>query len=62
MARLLQHLLSPFDAQARDARDRSGAALIDDDLALGFECANPALQFEAWEPAPVLSTVTTPSY
>jgi hypothetical protein len=24
------------------------AAPIDDDLALGFECANPALQIERW--------------
>lgn len=29
----------------------------DDDVALGFECANPVLQFEGWEPQPQAATL-----
>ena len=51
MPRLFQQLLSPLDPRG------GGAAApllpqVDDDVALGWECANPALQFESWEPAP----------
>ncbi len=48
MASLLQHLLSPLDPGVPDR----GQALQDgiaDDIALGCECANPALQFEGWD-------------
>ena len=52
MSRLLQQILAPLDADPRDARDRTlFQPAADDDLALGWECANPALQFESWEPA-----------
>jgi hypothetical protein len=30
----------------------------DEDLALGCECANPALQLEGWEPAPATQSVS----
>lgn len=29
----------------------------DDDLALGFESANPVLQFESWEPQPQVTAL-----
>ena len=52
MSRLLQQILAPLDAHARDAREHAFLpSAADDDLALGCECANPALQFESWEPA-----------
>ena len=52
MSRLLQQILAPLDANTRDARDHAVLqSAADDDLALGCECANPALQFESWEPA-----------
>ena len=51
MSRLLQQILAPLDATPRDAREHALQPASDDDLALGFECANPALQFEGWEPA-----------
>ena len=51
MSRLLQQLLAPLDANSRDAREHAPQSAFDDDLALGCECANPALQFESWEPA-----------
>lgn len=51
MSRLLQQILAPLDASSRDARERALSPASDDDLALGFESANPALQFEGWEPA-----------
>ncbi|KQT08744.1 hypothetical protein [Ramlibacter sp. Leaf400] len=62
MARLLQHLLASFDHDAQDARDRTANSLMDDDLALGCECANPALQFESWEPAAAVPMGPAPSY
>lgn len=39
-------------AQQFPGRDAGAAAprAEDDDIALGWECANPALQFERWEP------------
>ena len=52
MSRLLQQILAPLDAHARQARENAFLpSASDDDLALGCECANPALQFESWEPA-----------
>lgn len=52
MSRLLQQILAPLEADTRDARDHAfSQSASDDDLALGCECANPALQFESWEPA-----------
>ncbi len=52
MSRLLQQILAPRDANQRDARENAfSPSAFDDDLALGCECANPALQFESWEPA-----------
>jgi hypothetical protein len=52
MSRLLQQILAPLDADARHAREHAFfQPAADDDLALGCECANPALQFESWEPA-----------
>ena len=52
MSRLLQHILGPLDADTRDAREHAVfPSTSDEDLALGCECANPALQFESWEPA-----------
>jgi hypothetical protein len=39
----------PAGQAAAPAHDTSPA----DDIALGFESAVPALQFDAWEPAPV---------
>lgn len=61
MARL-QHLLASFDHDAQDARERGANSLMDDDLALGCECANPALQFDTWEPAAAVPTAAAPSY
>ena len=51
MPRLLQQLLAPLDPLTRDPREFAAQPAQDDDLALGFECATPALQFEAWDPA-----------
>jgi hypothetical protein len=51
MSRLLQQILAPLDASARDARELAHQPASDEDLALGCESANPALQFEGWEPA-----------
>lgn len=51
MSRLLQQILAPLDARAHDAREHALQPASDEDLALGCECANPALQFEGWEPA-----------
>ncbi len=50
MARLFQPHLAPADADGATRRDDAQPA-ADDDVALGWECANPALQFERWEPA-----------
>ena len=36
------------NAAPSNARGFSPALLDDDDIALGFECANPALQIERW--------------
>jgi hypothetical protein len=48
------------------AQDLANAQLLSmsvppdmDDLALGFECADPSLQFDAWEPVPA-SAPTAP--
>lgn len=51
MSRLLQQILAPFEGATREAREHALQPAPDDDLALGFECANPALQFESWDPA-----------
>jgi hypothetical protein len=51
MARLLQQLLAPFEPIEQHLREQAARAAAEDDLALGCECANPALQFEAWEPS-----------
>ena len=51
MPRLLQQLLAPLDRIALDPREPAGRPAPEDDLALGCESANPALQFEAWEPS-----------
>lgn len=37
------------------------ASSADDDLAIGWEAACPALQLEGWEPAPVLPAKLDPS-
>jgi hypothetical protein len=34
---------------------------LDDDLAIGWECACPALQLEGWEPAPSTPSALDPS-
>lgn len=54
MPRLFQMLLSSPLARRRDANPTQGAQFEDEDedLALGWECANPALQFEGWDPTP----------
>ncbi|TFZ02378.1 hypothetical protein EZ313_14010 [Ramlibacter henchirensis] len=62
MARLLQQLLSPFDSAADDARDHSYLPAGDDEFALGFECANPALQFDGWEPSGALPQGSSRGY
>lgn len=59
MPRFLQQLLSPLDGES-STRGPSLAPAADDDIALGWECANPALQFESWEPAPVMAPVGAP--
>jgi hypothetical protein len=62
MTRLLQHLLSaPLDPRARDPREAFAPSWIDDDIALGCECATPALQFEQWDPA-LPQTPSAPAY
>jgi len=54
MSRLLQQLISgPIDPSVREARERVQPFFADDDIALGFECAAPALQFDSWDPAPL---------
>lgn len=35
--------------------------MIDDDLAIGWEAACPALQFEDWDPAPSVPSKLDPS-
>jgi len=53
MPRLFQMLLSSPLAPRSDARPAQGAqSFEDEELALGWECANPALQFDGWEPTP----------
>jgi hypothetical protein len=37
------------------------ASPIDDDLAIGWEAACPALQLEGWEPAPAMPAKLDPS-
>ena len=51
MSRLMHQLLAPLDPLLQDVRDCASSAAIDEDLAIGFECAYPALQFDSWEPA-----------
>lgn len=51
MARLQQQVNSPLEAFG-DALAPTESADRDDDLALGFECACPWLQFDSWEPIP----------
>lgn len=63
MPRLLQQLLSvPFETSAVDPRAGVPASGADDDIALGFECATPALQFDSWDPAPLLPPSQAPAY
>lgn len=62
MPRLFQQLLSmSVEGSSRDAREGDASSIPDDDIALGFECATPALQFDAWDPAPLPPT-PTPAY
>lgn len=50
MPTVLQQLWSPMErAFARRDSERAEHAR-DDDIVLGCECADPSLQFEAWEP------------
>ncbi|HYF20905.1 MAG TPA: hypothetical protein VEA40_23775 [Ramlibacter sp.] len=51
MASLLQQLLAPLDPFGPPAREQRPPA-GDEDVPLGCESANPALQFECWEPLP----------
>lgn len=53
MASFLQQLLAGNTSFGDRARVPSQQPQVDDDTALGWECANPALQFEGWEPAPL---------
>ena len=59
MPRLLQQLLAPLDPIVHPA---AAGETADDDFALGWECANPALQFESWEPDPLRAAPAAPSY
>src|SRR4051812_39030257 len=53
MPRLLQQLLSPLQSEGAPAQRPADQQANEDGFALGWESANPALQFEGWEPAPV---------
>ncbi|TFZ04136.1 hypothetical protein [Ramlibacter humi] len=48
MTRLQQHAISAHDATP--AETHTVGVPADDDYAIGFESADPSLQFEAWEP------------
>lgn len=49
-----QHSLAPASANGFEARGDLGPWSIDEDIPLGCECANPALQIERWgQEAPV---------
>ena len=53
MPHLLQDLFAPSQAMAGDARETVAPPAADEDMAIGWESALPALQFEGWEPAAV---------
>jgi hypothetical protein len=53
MTRLLQQLFAPLDPHTAREAARTAEAMSDEEMALGWESANPALQFEAWEPTPL---------
>lgn len=59
MPRLLQELFAPMEAATGEAPQAPAAA--EEDLAIGWESATPALQFEGWEPAAVPS-LGAPAY
>lgn len=61
MPNLFAPLWSLRQAHAASFADASTAG-GDDDLALGFESANPALQFESWEPAPAVPGAALPGH
>ena len=58
MPSLLPSRWSPF---SRIPARVETAASIDDDLAIGWEAACPALQLEGWEPAPSAPAKLDPS-
>lgn len=62
MPRLLQQLLAPFDPIVHPAPAVARDAPSDEDIALGCECADPALQFESWEPASLLQQPAAAPY
>lgn len=54
-------LPSRWSPSARIPSSVDVAAAIDDDLAIGWEAACPALQLEGWEPVPAVPAKLDPS-
>jgi hypothetical protein len=54
-------LPSRWSSLARIPSSIDVASVADDDLALGWESACPALQLEGWEPAPAVPATVDPS-
>lgn len=52
MPSLFQTLLTPLAPRGVAAPAQGLQQGDDEGFALGWECANPALQFDGWEPAP----------
>jgi len=55
MARLFQHWPAPADPRHPAPGPAHMQHEYEEDIPLGWECANPALQFDTWEPVTEVS-------
>lgn len=61
MPRLFQHFSTSTGNEFARVRAGEVEHPREDDLALGFESADPSLQLECWEPAPLLPPSSQPA-